>query len=272
MTHCRECGTRLPDGADACPKCGAPVGGADRLDGVDPHGAPAWIAWIVVGGILCALFGLGVFLVLRQPTEPSAATEEPVAASTRPSGSAPAKPTGKASPSGRATSRPSSKASGTPTAMAPSSTVEVPGSAPPNNDVDGTQVTFVGPNLVDGDAETAWRLAGDQTGAVITLRFDTEVTVNQVGMVNGWAKTTRSTSGAEYDWYHANRRVLSVDWIIGGRTFPQSFGDTTDMQVLDIPDVRTSDVQVKITSVSAPGTTNPRDYTAISEIAATALR
>lgn len=43
--------------------------------------------------------------------------------------------------------------------------------------VDGTQVTFGGENLIDGDPETAWRQSGDATGSTITLRFPQEVDV-----------------------------------------------------------------------------------------------
>ena len=219
--------------------------------------------------MLVATFLLGAFLITQAPapskpeakdktsvtsTEPTKATEPEASEQTQDS-----EPTTSESAETGPTADPSP--------IAELATAEVPGSAPPNNDVDGTQVTFGGENLIDGDPETAWRQSGDATGSTITLRFPQEVDVTSVGIINGWAKTTTSTSGTDYDWYHSNRRVLAVEWLINGETYSQTLIDATGYQALDVTPTRTADVQLRIVSVSSPGSVNPRDFTAIAEIA-----
>ena len=59
----------------------------------------------------------------------------------------------------------------------------------------------------DGNPTTAWRTAGDGTGAVITITLPEPTVVTRVGLVNGYAKQV-----AGVDWYPNNRRILAVTW------------------------------------------------------------
>ena len=86
-------------------------------------------------------------------------------------------------------------------------------------------------------------------------------------MINGYAKTAQDAQGRELDWYHGNRRVLSVEWVFDdGTTVVQDLDDTTDLQSVDV-DVTTTTITVRLLEVSAPGNgPAARDYTAISEL------
>ena len=146
--------------------------------------------------------------------------------------------------------------------------VSVPGSAPANNDVTGEQVTFVGENMLDGDPATCWRVAGEPAGRVITFTFPEEVTITQLALVNGYAKTSTDASGREFDWYQGNRRLTQVVWVVGGQEFPASLGDTRSLQILDIEPTATTTVELRLDAATPPGPPPiGRDYTAISDVA-----
>jgi hypothetical protein len=148
------------------------------------------------------------------------------------------------------------------------STVEVPATAPPNQDVQGNRVDYVADNMLDGVPETCWRMAGDATGDELTITLPGKTTVRSVGLINGYAKTAQDAQGRELDWYHGNRRVLSVEWVFDdGTTVSQDLDDTTAVQSIDIDDVTTSTITLRLVSVSKPGTGRAsRDYTAISDL------
>jgi hypothetical protein len=142
-----------------------------------------------------------------------------------------------------------------------------PAHAPSGVDVEGQPVTFLAANLIDGSAETCWRQAGDATGTVLTIRLDQPTTLSSVGLVNGYAKIAQA-AGHRFDWYTGNRRVLGVEWIFDdGSQVGQQFQDSRRMQRMTIHPVTTSTVQIRITSVSAPGRGRAaRNDTAISEV------
>jgi hypothetical protein len=99
-----------------------------------------------------------------------------------------------------------------------------------------------------------------------TLREPTEL--HQVGMVNGYAKTSTDSKGRTFDWYLGNRRIQTVIWVFDdGSKVRQQLAETRDMQLVDVPDVVTGTVVLRLETVSPPGEGNAsRDYTAISEV------
>lgn len=229
--------------------------------------APAWIAWLVVAAVLLGTFVLGAWLFVTPggSSDSTNATDEtsetPASDETTPGdGKEATEP-----PPAEATDPPSTE--GEPVSLTALASVTAPASAPPNNDVDGSRVTFVAENMLDGVPTTAWRLAGDQTGTVIDFHFANPVTITAVGLVNGYAKVSEDSSGQSFDWYQSNRRVLRAQWVIAGQTFDQTLIDATDLQAIDVGPVQTDAVQLVLTEVGPPGTVNPRDYTAISEAA-----
>lgn len=140
--------------------------------------------------------------------------------------------------------------------------VAVPGSASASRDNAGNSVTYEADNLLDEDPRTAWRVAGDATGEVITFRFDDPVTVTDVGLVNGYAKEDPPN-----DWYLANRRVLRVEWSFGDDTsVVQDLTEEREVQRMEVEAVETDVVELRLVDVSDPGS---RDYTAISEVSLT---
>ena len=151
--------------------------------------------------------------------------------------------------------------------LARQSTVEVPASAPPNQDVTGRPTTYVGANMLDGVPETCWRMPGDGSGEEVTVTLPRATHLLRVGLINGYAKTAQDAQGRSLDWYHGNRRVLAVEWVFDdGSTVEQDLADTTAVQSVDV-DVTTTTIVLRLVSVSPPSTGPAgRDYTAISDL------
>jgi hypothetical protein len=212
-----------------------------------------WGPWVAVAAVLVLVAGLGIWLLTDDDgstaTDPGPDRSPSRSASHSPSTSRPSDPV----PAGDVTA---------------DSTAEVPATAPPNQDVQGNRVDFVAANMLDGVPETCWRMAGDGTGEEITITLPGETVVSSVGLVDGYAKTARDAQGRELDWYHGNRRVLSVEWVFDdGTTLSQDLEDSTAVQSIDVDDVRTSTITLRLVSVSAPGTGRAaRDNTAISDL------
>ncbi|MFT4286844.1 NADase-type glycan-binding domain-containing protein [Nocardioides sp.] len=137
----------------------------------------------------------------------------------------------------------------------------------PGVDTDGQPTSYDASNMLDGDAGTAWRMAGDGTGQELTFTFSREVTLTEVGLINGYAKTGGEGED-ELDWYLGNRRVLAVDWVFDdGTTIHQDLRETRDPQTRPVPDLATRTVTLRLTAVSAPGDGPAgRDKTSISEV------
>ena len=147
--------------------------------------------------------------------------------------------------------------------LADSATFEVPGTASPTTDFDGTLVAYEASQMADGNPATTWRIAGDATGQQVVITLAEPGVVNRVGLVNGYAKKV-----AGVDWYPNNRRILAVTWgFDDGTEVEQTFAERPAMQLLKVPPVETSTVTLTITSVTPPGSGSlGRDYTAISEV------
>ena len=147
-------------------------------------------------------------------------------------------------------------------------TPQVPATAPPNQDLQGNMVRYEARNMLDGVPTTCWRMAGDGTGEVLTFDLARPTTLTTVGLVNGYAKTANDARGNQLDWYHGNRRVLAVEWTFDdGTSVTQDLRDTRSMQTMGIDPVTTRSVQLRLVSVSAPGTGRAaRNYTPISDV------
>lgn len=145
--------------------------------------------------------------------------------------------------------------------------VQVPATAPPNQDVSGNMVRYDGRNMLDGVPQTCWRMIGDGTGKEITLTLAKSTRLTSVGMINGYAKTAHEGPKA-LDWYHGNRRVLTVEWTFDdGKTVTQDLADTNRMQTVKVGPVTTRTVRLKLVSVSEPGRgPAARNNTAISDV------
>jgi len=179
------------------------------------------------------------------------------------SGSAPAQHGGS---SGRAAAGAAGSSSGD---LARGATATVPATAPPNQDTSGNMVHYDARQMLDGVATTCWRMAGDGTGSELTFQLAQQSKVSTVGLINGYAKTAQDAAGHELDWYHGDRRVLTVAWSFDdGTTITQQLGDTTRMQTVDLDHpVTTSTIHLRLVKVSDPGQgPAARDYTAISDV------
>ena len=126
----------------------------------------------------------------------------------------------------------------------------------------------VAANMLDGRADTCWRMAGDGTGVELTFQLAAPTTLTRVGMINGYAKNA-VVGGRNLNWYVGNRRVLSAQWVFDdGTTVDQPLGATKKMQTIDLGGpVTTTVVRLRLLAVSSPGTgRSARDYTAVSEV------
>lgn len=236
----------------------------DERDLDDPVPGRAWIFW-VLGAVL--LVGLVVVLLRAFGTDEDdvAATDATSSESSAPSDEGSG--TGSAAP--EESGSPAPKGVGKPLNLALAASVEVPGTAPPTTDLDGTLVAYEAGQMHDGNPSTTWRIAGDASGQTVTITLAEPGVVTRVGLVNGYAKQV-----AGVDWYPNNRRILSVTWgFDDGSTVEQTFAERPQVQLLKVPPVQTSAVSIAITSVTPPGPGDlGRDYTAISEVVLTGRR
>lgn len=146
--------------------------------------------------------------------------------------------------------------------LGPAAEIAVPGTAPDGADNSGEPVSYAAANLVDGDPSSTWRAKGSAEGETIELTWPEDVTITEVGLVNGYAKV--DDVGGD-DRYRQNRRILEAIWVFDdGTEVTQEFEGSTDLQAvtLDTP-VTTSRVELRLVRVSKPG---GRDFTAISEL------
>ena len=99
------------------------------------------------------------------------------------------------------------------TDVAGRASAKAPETAPPNQDVDGDQVSYDASNMLDGVPETAWRAPGDARGMALTFTLREPTELIRVGLINGYAKTSTDAKGRTFDWYLGNRRVNAVVWV-----------------------------------------------------------
>lgn len=297
MSVCTQCGHELGVGR-FCVNCGHPVGAppteddwrtgtAERPVAAVPHGpryplyadeaatstgshrrvGPArgasWLPWVLAAAVLVLVAGLGTALLLSGDDDPAPGNTERTASDTR-SPSESTEPTAEESPG---PDDGESADAGGPEDVSRTATVTVPATAPPNQDVDGNLVRYEGRNMLDGVPETAWRMPGDGSGETLILALAEPVTLTSVGLVNGYAKTA-TDGGATFDWYAGNRRVLAVEWVFDdGTVVRQDLARTRELQTVDLEPVTTQRVELRLVSVSSPGTgPSARNFTAISEV------
>ena len=81
--------------------------------------------------------------------------------------------------------------------------------------------------MLDGVPDTAWRAPGDGTGMKLTFTLREPTELHQVGLINGYAKTSTDSKGRTFDWYLGNRRVQAVVWVFddGTKVRQQLAGD-----------------------------------------------
>jgi hypothetical protein len=147
--------------------------------------------------------------------------------------------------------------------LAGTATFDVPGTAPPTQDFDGTLVAYEASQMGDGDPSTAWRIAGDATGQKITMTLPETAVIHRLGIVNGYAKNVAGVA-----WYPNNRRILTATWqFADGTAIEQTFAERPGLQMMQVPPVATRTLSITINAVTPPGSGDlGRDYTAISEV------
>lgn len=160
---------------------------------------------------------------------------------------------------------PSSQALTDPDDLAPHSKVAGPAPIPPGRDLGGDEVRYPATNVLDDDPETAYRLPGDASGTTIVFTLPQETTIDRVGLVNGYAKMD-TDNGRTVDWYAKNRRILRVEWVFDdGTTVSQDLREDPGLQTVDVDDVSTRRIELRLVEVSEPGPRG-RDTTAISDV------
>jgi hypothetical protein len=232
----------------------------DDVDGDLPVHGLAWLGWVLGAALLV---GLAFLLLQVFDADGDEVATDPADGAT---GTSQAPDPGAAQTDGSAEPSDDGEAPagvGKALDLARGATFEVPGTAPPTTDFDGTLVAYEASQMGDGNPATAWRTAGDATGGTITVTLTEPGVITRVGLVNGYAKQV-----AGVDWYPNNRRIASVTWgFDDGSSIEQTFAEQPDMQQLKVPPVETATVTITITAVTPPGPGSlGRDYTAISEV------
>lgn len=208
------------------------------------------VVLVVVAGVGAVLLGSGNGD--DHAADPGASSPPDHDTSTSPSSAAPKTPP------------PTSPAvPGEPAEVARDATATVPDTAAPSRDVNGNAVRYQAFNMLDGVSDTAWRTPGSAAGQEIVVRLAATTELTTVGLVNGYAKQEPG-----YDGYAANRRITRVEWVFDdGTVVPQTLDQVTGLQTIDVGQVRTDTVHLRIVEVTSPGKgRSGRDYTAISEL------
>lgn len=219
---------------------------------------PSFLAVAMIVVILMLVAVIGGLLLFAGGDEDQADDPTPVDGTAESESSAPSKP--KKSPSGPADGPPPSDGVQD---VARYATATAPTTAKPNLDTRGNMVRYDATNMVDGVPATCWRTPGDATGLELTFTFPEPVELSEVGLINGYAKS----SGA-LDWYVGNRRVLAATWVFDdGTEVPQSLTETRQVQSFEVGPITTTTVVLRIDSVSQPGKgPSARNNTAISDV------
>jgi hypothetical protein len=262
---------------DARPVAPPPAQPTSYLDGEDlDHDyerrmVPAWLPWVLVA-VMLFLVAVGGAWLLVSPDGDDSATAAPTssASASQDTSEEPAPPSSSAAEEPSSSAPPPSETvpPSDPVDVAASATANAPAAAPPNEDAFGNRTTYVAANMLDGRADTCWRMAGDGTGVELTFQLAAPTTMTRVGLINGYAKNA-VVGGRNLNWYVGNRRVLSAQWVFDdGTTVDQPLGATKTMQTVDLGGpVTTTVVRLRLVAVSSPGTgRSARDYTAVSEV------
>jgi len=253
MSYCTQCGQSVVDEGRFCTRCGASLAEQARTDTAERSHTVVLERPLVPSYVVPAAPP-----VVRRPRRPwlwwvavaAAAVVVCVVAWTL--GVA-------ARDGGSGSGTPESVAPGELTDLTRGATASASSTAPPRQDLDGDMVRYEPSNLLDGVPSTAWRMAGDGSGATLSIELPERSVVTRVGLINGYAKVDDRV-----DWYPRNRRVLEAEWIFDdGTTIVQHLDESSKMQSLDVGPIQTSTLQLRILIVTAPG---DRNYTAVSDL------
>lgn len=249
---------RFPLYADEVPATAADAGQQRR------HAGPRtgrWLLPLVATATVLVVAATGLVLVLSgddeaAPGRASSPTEDATPAGDPSDGEL-----------GASAHPPSSAPATAPGDVAGQASAEVPATAASSVDLEGNRIRYDAEMMLDGVAETAWRMPGDGTGEEIVFTLAAPATIDRVGLINGYAKSD-GRGARQRDWYAGNRRIRVVEWIFDdGATVRQELDQTRDPQTIAVDPVTTDTVRLRLVSVSRPGRgPQRRDFTAISEI------
>jgi hypothetical protein len=219
------------------------------------------LAFALVGGI-CA----GLIFSFRASVQRSGVVPTTVA-STEPSAAAPTAPTAAPTPTPTpdASTATATPFGGTVLPVMPVG-VTADCQAPPATDDAGNTVTYLPASMLDGNPSTAWRCNDDGVGHAITIQLGGEVTVAEVGLINGYAKIDPKSGAHRYGEY---RRIATVTWTFpDGTSFQQTLSDGTEaVQTIRIPVHTATQLTLTIDGSTPSGSTaTTRDAVLISEI------
>lgn len=234
-----------------------------------PRGAEdsraGWLPWAAgaAGLILVALIGALLLVTSNDEADPGADGRADNTASDTGGETGTEQPTPQRTEPTQPKSTDSLPAGDGPLELVRYTAVAVPDTAAPNVDVSGNEVRYDADNMLDGVAETCWRMPGSGADDEIVFTFEAAVELTEVGLINGYAKTS-----GDFDWYNGNRRILAVEWIFDdGTAVEQTLEGTRKLQSLPIRAVTTTTVTLRLVDVSEPGRGRAaRDYTAISDV------
>jgi hypothetical protein len=86
-------------------------------------------------------------------------------------------------------------------------------------------VTYLPAGVLDGNPSTAWRCNDDGVGHTITVELGSDVTVAELGLINGYAKIDPKSSAHRYG---NTAGSLPSPGLPDGTGFPQTLSDNTE--------------------------------------------
>jgi hypothetical protein len=120
-------------------------------------------------------------------------------------------------------------------------------------------------NLVDGQRDTAWRVAGQGRGSFITLEFPFPVAIRQIDIIPGYAKV--DPCNTNYDWCLRNHIPWNVTIeLSSGAKLDYSLQDTCEWQNLLLDDLETRWIRLTIIDSYPNKVSHYADFAAVSEI------
>ena len=132
----------------------------------------------------------------------------------------------------------------------------------------GVTYTYTPANVIDGDVDTGWGVAGDGRGATVTIDLTSPQRVTKVGLTPGYTKIgPRQEAGcADVSMFERNRQLTAARvWFDDGSSETFDVPTIPDLQYLELTEPHvTSSITVEIISTIRPAGAD--DDTIVSEI------
>jgi Tol biopolymer transport system component len=133
-----------------------------------------------------------------------------------------------------------------------------------SKDSAGNIVTYEPLRAIDKQSTTAWRVPGNGRDEWLELSFDGFVQVNQIGIIPGYDKIDPFDHTDRFSQNYVVKDILIL--FSEGETTEYSFRYDRQMQYLMVDNISTRWIRIEIEDTYSPQSTDPREFTPISEV------